>query len=175
MITSIEAVHEVADTYAKALRGLDVLCGALQEIIYDKGGLVDFSEADVLAKLGELKPPSSYQEEALECWADYSDQRNEWEEHPSGLAGWWLERQLEIVFIGRKTLDSTRYETYDDYQASAVEVVLGLGGPTVRLTFDLSSEYSKLFVSWESKWTIELYVPHLREAVIGLAEMMGEC
>ena len=170
MSTSIVQVHEVADTYAKALRGLDALCEALNSISDERGGLGDFTEPDLFAEL----EGSRYQEQALECWADYGHLRNEWEEHPSGLAGWWLEQQLEIVFIGRKTLGSTRYESYDDYQASAVEVVLGLGGPTVRLTFDLSGEYAKLFVAWESNWTIELYVPYLREAVLGLAEMMGE-
>jgi len=169
MSTSIDAVKELTEEYARDLRGLDALCEALNSISNERGGLGDFTESDLFAEL----EGSRYQHEAIACWVDYGDQRDEWEEHPSGLAGWWLSQQLEIVFIGRKTLGSTRYETYDDYEPSAVEVVLGLGGPTVYLTFDLNSEWSKLNVSWESKSTTEIYVPYLREAVIGFVEMMG--
>ena len=187
MSTSTELTNGVSQSYTKALLGLEVLCEALEFITESQDGLADFSESDLTNALIEVTTietvspleQSSLIESARECWVDYGDQRDEWEDHPYGLAGWWVEEQLEIVLVGRKSLTSTRYEDYGQAETSAVELLLAFGGPTVRLTFDCfggdgANPGAKLSVNWGENETTHPYLPQLARAVSSLLSDLGD-
>lgn len=78
----------------------------------------------------------------------------------------WLTEQLETVLIGRQTVG-----THDEWTTTAVEVLCCYGGPSLRVTFDLSSGWAEVRGSWWDDEAIErVYVAGLAEE---LADLVG--
>ncbi len=153
-LTSQQQTEQTAKSYKATIEALDVLETALQELA-DRG--VDIRDADrrqVSAAIrmnydatGDAVRMAAQREEALDLFDDMDMS----EVSDSSLVSVWLDQQLEIVAKGSKSLGSS-----DDWTTDAYEILLGYGGPSVRLTVYPGQAYGSLKVDWWNEHAAEM-------------------
>lgn len=130
--TGQEMTDGVADRYAQSLMALDCLHDALTEL-GDRD--IDIRTADprqvaAACRMAAQNFPSSDPATVAQLAADAI---GEWDDldadevSNSGVARAWLDGALEIKLTGYRSLGD------DDWTTEGVEVLLGFGGPNVRL------------------------------------------
>ena len=159
-LTSQQQTEQVATNYKAAIEALDTLEDALQELA---GRDIDIRTADrrqVTAALRMVNDDPARQIEALELFDDMDMS----EVSESSLVSVWLDQKLEIVLKGSKSIGSS-----DDWETDAYEVLLGYGGPSVRLTVYPGQAYGSLRVDWWNEHAAEMvHCPTISDYLSGV-------